>query len=266
MHTFAKKTAAFGLDVSYKGRSVTYGQGKWVAVGYGPKIFYAADPNTWVEATISFGTYDGASVVKSYSAPNMNRFYALLYATGKSALVYSADGISWSYEEEFASDTYQDLEYIPSLNRLILVGNRIAYKNLPSGTWNTTTSGPLIARSITWNGSIYVATGAFTFVLYAYGDILLNNTILADTSSCTNAIWTGTNFILLATKTGVQVPYYSTDGIAWTAGSNITLSTGLISFNKFFKKPRAADELAFALLANVKNYWSGCDYTLAPWP
>jgi len=276
MHSFTKVTAAFGLSASdYVGRSVSYGQGKWVAVGYGPKIFYATDPlGTWTLASnpVMTNTYDGASVVKSFSTPNINCFYALFYNDEQTALLSSSNGSTWSLVQEFES-VHTDLEYLPSFNRLVLVGNTLAYKDLPSGSWFSNGPSLYTELSIKWNGSIYVATGGYNFVRYASGDTLLGNTILSNnTSSCTNAIWTGTNFILFATNTGgtLQVPYYSVDGIVWTLSNTFNttnvLSSSLITFNKFYVKPRAADELAFALMANTGSYWSACGYTLAPWP
>lgn len=130
--------------------SVTYGGGKFVAVGAAGKIAYSTDGDTWTQAkTPSFGT------TNIYSVAYGNGVYVAL-ADGKTAT--SSDGNTWTQQTPASPGWFTVLEFDGS--RFISLNSQDFVYSTDGDTW-TTISGALPAymNRLQYGGGRYFAIG-----------------------------------------------------------------------------------------------------------
>ena len=130
--------------------SVTYGGGKFVAVGAAGKIAYSTDGDTWTQAeTPSFGTTD------IYSVAYGNGVY-VAFAHGKTAT--SSDGDTWTQQTPASPGSSTILEFDGS--RFISASGLDFVYSTDGDTW-TTISGafPASMNWLQYGGGRYFAIG-----------------------------------------------------------------------------------------------------------
>jgi len=202
--------------------SVCYNGSIWVATGQGTNtIAYSTNGFTWtgVSNSTQIFTTEGYGV-----AWNGNTFLAT--GTGSNTIATSTNGITWSGSTSFPFNAVNGGRH-PGTNGFLWVvpygslsGNGLAYSFDVTGRtgWATTTgifTGG--ARSVTWNGRIWVATGAGSpgGIVYSYNGI--NWTLITGdplNNATPDVCWNGTRFVAYGSSAS-----YSPNGITWYGNS-----------------------------------------------
>lgn len=115
--TWAKvHTASRGLC------GVAYGNGIWVAVGFGNTVLTSTNGSTWTARTGAMAASDWLWIEYGNG-----QFVAVGGATvnGQAigTIMYSTDGITWTKGNPGTSNTLQSVAYSPDLNIFVAVGN-----------------------------------------------------------------------------------------------------------------------------------------------
>ncbi len=228
-------------------RSVTYGNGKFVAVGdsfdssRGPRVAWSTDGINW-----NFVNDPSLRVTKWIGVTYGNGKYVAVGYDGGARSMYSTDGINWT------------LSSPPSLYwRAIAYGNGkfVAVSETDGGTnrsmystdginWTLGgTTGDYEYQAITFgNGKfVAVATSGNERIMYSTDGISWTLVTAPNTANEFRAVVFGNNtFVALARDprdTGTGLSAYSTDGINWTQSTSIgdsqSWNTGAYGGGKF---------------------------------
>ena len=228
-------TFTAGRDVVWNGTDL------WVAVGDGNaanSIFRSANGSSWTASSTGFAS-GGFGVATSGS-------YWIAVGNGGSTAAnqkFSGDGITWSNTNGGGgfsnSSGGRGVAYNGS-NMWVAVGfgstaaNTILYSTSGGQIWTNAVTGGFSSYglSVTWNGSLWVATGSHSS---AAGNIQISldgknwvpSLSGAFSGSGSGVVWSGTKFI--ATGTGTSPILYSDDGRNWSSCnvSNATFTAGL---------------------------------------
>ncbi|MBO5319023.1 MAG: hypothetical protein J6B01_04345 [Ruminococcus sp.] len=191
-------------------RSVTYGNGKFVAVGNSGATYYSSDGINW---TAGSGT-------------ESNTLYSVAYGNGKFVTVgrgdeagyisYSEDGVTWSSGSEYGDYNFYSVTY--GNNKFVAVGDTgVIYYSLTGTNWFSSNEPDEIdLNSVTYANDKFVAVGASGYTCYSSDGI--NWTDGGNIGSNTlNSVTYGNEILVAVGNSGAT--YYSSDGINWTAGS-----------------------------------------------
>ena len=206
-------------------RGITYGDGKFVAVGYDGKMAYSTDSINWTAVTTS--TFDTSNIMNITYADG--KFVAVGY-DGKMA--YSADGITWSgisaTNSTFGTNRIQGIVYGDGKfvaggysGRMAYSLDGISWTAVADSAFNTAASSA-IAR-IAYGDGKFVAVGLTGQMAYSPDGI--NWTAVTD-NTFTDIIYGiayGNSKFVAVGLAGKMA--YSPDGITWTAVANNTFST-----------------------------------------
>jgi hypothetical protein len=239
-------TPSAGGATFTKGNDVVWnGSNLWVAVGVGnatDSIFRSANGITWTASSTGFSDGGGYGVATSGS-------YWIAVGVGGIPAAnqkFSGDGITWSntnggggFSNLFGGG--RGVAYNGS-NMWVAVGygttaaNSILYSTSGGQIWNNAITGgfSVYGASVTWNGSLWVATGSHSS---AAGNIQISLDGMNWVPSLSGAfsgfgsgvVWSGTKFI--ATGTGTSPILYSDDGRNWSScnvsGATFTAGGGI---------------------------------------
>jgi hypothetical protein len=210
-----------GSTVFASSTGLAYNGSIWVAVGAagGATIAYSTNGINWkgvagstaiFTGTGGFGvTWNGTTFVAS--------------GQGTNALATSTNGITWtavSSATTYASaGVYYSATNGPLLVAAVNSSVGLIYTTDRTGQtgWTAVSPSPFSTNgsSVTWNGSIWVATGAGTNKV-AYSTNGINWTGLSiPSASLSDVCWNGTRFV----ATGTSYMAYSTDGITWISNN-----------------------------------------------
>ncbi len=199
------------LPLSDDWYSVTYGNGKFVAVAFiSNKAAYSADGVTWTASTL----------------PSSLRWQSVTYGNGKFVAVannsnkaaYSADGVTWTAATLPASDnwysvTYGNGKYVA----VALNSNKVAYST--DGVKWTAATLPSSAywQSVTYgNGKfVAVATSNSNKAAYSTDGVTWTAATLPEYASWRSITYGNGKFVAVAQ--GRNEAAYSADGVTWTA-------------------------------------------------
>jgi hypothetical protein len=227
-------TFTVGKDVVWNGTNL------WVAVGNGNaanSIWRSANGTSWTASSTGFSS-GGYAVATSGS-------YWIAVGSGGSTAAnqkYSGDGITWSNTTGGGGFSNYDggrgVAFNGS-NMWVAVGygttaaNSILYSTSGGQIWNNAVTGGFSSygTSVTWNGSLWVATGIHSSVA---GNIQISLDGMNWVPSLSGAfslqangvVWSGTKFI--ATGKGSSSILYSDDGRNWSSCnvSGVTITNG----------------------------------------
>ena len=237
-------------------RSVTYADGKFVAVSYNGtnRVMYstnginwtaasAAEQNEWHGITYGNGKWvavskDGTNRVMystdginwtSASAAEANLWYSVTYGNGKfvavassgtNRVMYSTDGINWTAQAATSQSPWKDVTY--GNGKWVAVAdngsNRVMYSS-DAINWTSATAAEQNGwRSVTYGNGKFVAVAAngTNRVMYSTDGINWTSASAAEANVWVSVIYGGGYFVATDTANGVM---YSTDGINWTAAS-----------------------------------------------
>jgi len=230
-------TFTVGKDVVWNGTNL------WVAVGDGNaanSIWRSANGTSWTASSTGFSS-GGFGIATSGS-------YWIAVGSGGSTAAnqkYSGDGITWSNTTGgggFSNSGGGRGVAFNGSNMWVAVGygttaaNSILYSTSGGQLWNNALTGGFSVggTSVTWNGSLWVATGSHSS---AAGNIQISLDGMnwvpslsgAFSGSGSGVVWSGTKFI--ATGTGTSPILYSDDGRNWSscnvAGASFTAGLGI---------------------------------------
>ena len=245
------KSVAAALPTSADWESVTYGNGKFVAVGYDSNIAaYSNDGITWTQTTlptsanwrsVTYGNgkfvavVGGVSDIAAYSndgitwtqttLPTFANWRSVTYGNGKFVAVvynntiaaYSNDGITWTQTTLPASVPWQSVTY--GNGKFVTVAansNDIAAYSEDGITWTQTT----LPASASWysvtygNGKFVAVTENSNIAAYSNDGITWTQTTLPASAKWYSVTYGNGKFVAVAY--GSTIAAYSTDGITWT--------------------------------------------------
>ena len=200
--------SAITLPQSKNWYSVTYGNGKFVAVAYSPNAAaYSEDGINWTETTM----------------PQNKQWYSVTYGNGKFVAIaydsniaaYSEDGINWTETEMPQNTGWQSVTYGNGKFVAIAWKTNIAAYSEDGINWTETTlPQSQVWNSVTYGNGKFVAV-AWTTNIAAYSEDGINWT---ETTLPQSRDW---NSVAYGNGKFVAVTYYSTiaayseDGINW---------------------------------------------------
>ena len=204
---------------------ITYGSGKYVAVGWNGTILTSPDVTTWTQET----------------SGTINPLYGITYGNGKyvaigysGTILTSSDGIAWTQETSGIPDSLHGITY--GSGKYVAVGGSGTILTSPDGTtWTKETSGTTgYLQSITYGYSKYVAVGHS-------GEILTSpdaTTWTKETSGTIDPLYglTYGNSKFLAVGENGEV-LTSPDGTTWTqrtSGTGFTFFGVIPGNNNFY--------------------------------
>lgn len=216
---------------SYVLSALTYGSGKFVAVGMGKTVMSSADGISWSTVTAPSNDYFGGNAVASDGSTFVMVGDTLNAATKAPLIATSTDGSSWTVRNWTHG-------YEASLSDVAIGGGRITAVGL-SGTLISSTDGGSVwtdeaagstsltstrFRGVATNGTVRVALGSDSG--QSSGRIFVNNgsgwTAAATTVTdfCPRrVVWNGSLFLAVggsACGLGAPVVMSSADGSTWT--------------------------------------------------
>jgi hypothetical protein len=238
---------------------ITYGGGKFVAVGQGGKASYSTDGITWtVSGDTTFSTYfiqavaygngmfvlGGFSTHLAYSTDGANwtstgdiglYIMSLIYAEGMfvaggvyGGASYSFDGITWtSADIKFGTNAVREIAY--GGGRFVAVGDSGNVSYSADGINWTAVSNPGFGGNglygIAYGDGRFIIGGDNGYGFYSTDGItwISINDMKFGTNSIRAIIYMEGKFV--AVGLGGKASY-STDGITWTAISNTSFGTG----------------------------------------
>ena len=230
--------------------SITYGNGKFVAVCNSKTATYSEDGITWTATTmpvangVRSATYGNGKFVAlpvsnsktaAYSEdgitwtattmPTSANWYAATYANGKfvavassasKAAAYSEDGITWTATTMPVSDNWHAVVY--GNGKFVAVGDSGAAYSEDGITWTATT----MPVSDNWyaatygNGKFVAAASNSNIAAYSEDGITWTATTMPDTANWRIIAYGNGKFVAVSYNTGTTAAY-SEDGITWTA-------------------------------------------------
>jgi hypothetical protein len=252
----------FGANSIY---GITYGDGKFVAVGNNGKAAYSTDGINWTAvANTTFGTnyinavaYNGGKFIAvggigkaAYSAdgttwtavsdPKFGEgdIFDITYGGGKFVAVgvsgkaaYSTDGINWTAVENttFGTNSINGIAY-GSGNFAAVGSNGKAAYSTDGITWTAVAYSTSDILDITYGGGKFVAGGNTSSIKYSTDGITwtaVDNAAVA--GNILSIAYGGGKFVAVANTTASGNASYSTDGINWTAVANTAFGTNYIN-------------------------------------
>ena len=230
----------YGYGGGFGMASVTYGNGRYVAVGS-----YPVSDAGLIETSEDGVNWTVRGDASSYS-PTVLDLYKVTYGNGtfvavgydwygfNGNLYNSTNGISWTSHTNATVSNFYGVTYGGDLfvavgdgwmpNSYVTTTNRQIYTSPDGITWTGRSSGPAASPVYTIND---IAYGAGTFVAVSYGYIYTSLTGTgwtkrANTSSGSTISYCNNCFIL---PSGPGTNQISTDGVTWSVLTNNTAST-----------------------------------------
>ena len=200
------------LPSSAHWHSVTYGNGKFVAVaeGNGSVAAYSKDGINWTAATLPSSAY-------WFSVTYGNgKFVAVAYNSNEAA--YSTDGITWTAASLPSSVSWYSVTYGNGKFVAVAYNSNEAAYSTDGITW-TAASLPSSAYwfSVTYGNGKFVAVTSGNKVAYSTDGITWIATILPSSSRWYSVTYGNGKFVAVAFDSNEAA--YSTDGISWTAAA-----------------------------------------------
>ena len=239
---------AAALPTSIRWKSVTYGNGKFVAVAESSDIVaYSTDGITWTQTTLPTSirwwsvTYgDGKFVAVAYSGsiaaystdgitwtqttlPTSAYLGSVTYGNGKFVAVaessdiaaYSADGITWTQSTLPASANWRSVTYGSGKFVAVTYNNSIAAYSTDGITWTQSTL-PIYTfwYSVTYGDGKFVAVAANSNIAaYSTDGITWTQSTLPASANWQSVTYGSDKFVAIAYSS--KIVAYSADGINW---------------------------------------------------
>ncbi|MCL1867420.1 MAG: putative Ig domain-containing protein [Paludibacter sp.] len=243
--------STFGSETNGRSdiKGIAYGNGKFVAVGYGSgKIAYSSDGINWTAATNS--GYDLSKVVWG-----KDKFVAV-GSSGK--MVYSSNGETWTAVTNSTFTSGDTINAIAWGNNTFVAGGsggKMAYSS-DGITWQAVTNSTFddSIRDIKWGNDRFVAMARVDKTAYS-----MNGTswTAGGTFGGTRMAWGSNKFVVPnGTSTGIG---YSSDSVAWTQVSVSGVSMYSITYGNGRFVICGGDKMAFSTDGIV---WTVVEYTI----
>jgi len=257
---FLSSFTASTLSSSTAWQSITYGNGKYVAISNSATdTTYSTDGITWTAGSmpsnpasgwlsitygngkfvaVAYGTvgaYSTNGVTWTASTMPSANWYSVTYGNGKfvavsfgtNATAYSTDGITWASATLSSSDNWQSVTYGNA--RFVAVAtssSNVATYSTDGITW-TATSLPSFSnwQSVAYGNGKYVtiANGPSNVTAYSTDGITWTAGTLPSSSNWQSVTYGNGQFVSVSYSTNKWA--YSNDGITWTAASLPSTST-----------------------------------------
>ena len=238
--------------------SVTYGNGKFVAVAEGSDAAaYSTDGITWTPATMP------SSASWSLVASGNGKFIAV---AGGGSAAYSTDGITWTTDllpipVSFCSVAYGNGKFVA------VVSDGSAHIN-DGTTWAPVPLSPSCAsyawRSVTYgNGEFVMVAEGSDAAAYSADGINWTKVTLPSSDSWYSVTYGNGKFVAVASNSATAA--YSTDGITWTPAtmpSSDSWSSVTYGNGKFVAVAEGSDTAAYA--SDVVDRLVGAGLAKAP--
>ena len=207
--------------------SVTYGDGKFVAVNNRKIAAYSTDGIIWTKTTLSSDRFDLVSVTYGDG-----KFVAV--SRNSNIAVYSTDGITWtrttlpSDSTNWSSVTYGDGKFV-AVTDSINDGSNIAAYSTDGITWTRTTL-PVNTywKSVTYGDGkfVAVASGKRSIIAYSTDGITWTKTTFLSEVNWSSVTYGDGKFVAVAGEyIDSDIAAYSTDGITWTQTTLLSVSS-----------------------------------------
>lgn len=192
-------------------QSVTYGDGKFVAVAFNSNVAaYSVDGITWTETNL----------------PSTAYWYAVTYGDGKFVAVatssnkvaYSTDGINWTAATLPSSAGWQSVTYGAGKFVAVTTSSNVAAYSTDGTDWTASTL-PGVAgwKSVTYGGRTFVAVAVGSTAAYSTNGVNWTAATLPR-----NEVWQSVTYgdgKFVAVTYSSNLTAYSTNGINWTAAT-----------------------------------------------
>lgn len=206
---------------------ITYGNGKYVAVGASGVSAVSTDLLSWT-STASAG-YGTASTVVFCTTGSLNRFIA----STTTGTYYSTDGLTWTVGQSAAATVYSVATNTGGTT-LVAVGNLAVYTSTDGATWTN----PLTIAGSTTVGVTYINSLFFVINLnYIYSSpdgVTWTQRVFSNaTTNFLSITWNGTNYVVGFGTFGYMVcdPTFTTKKVyRFAAPNNALVARQVFSF------------------------------------
>jgi len=211
-------SASFGLPSSANWISVTYGNGKFVAVANGSTATaYSTDGITWLTPGIGLPS---STTWESVTYGN-GKFVAIVNAS--TAAAYSTDGITWNAANALPSAaSWQSVTYGNGKFVAVAYGATVAAYSTDGITWFASNALPSAASwgSVTYgNGKFVAVANSSTAAAYSTDGITwIAANALPSATNWQSVTYGNGKFVAVANGSSTAAAY-STDGITWFAAN-----------------------------------------------
>ena len=197
------------LPTSAQWQSVTYGNGKFVAVASNSNISaYSTDGINWTQTTLPASKY-----WKSIAYGN-GKFVAITYLSDISA--YSTDGINWTQTTLPASKYWKSIAYGNGKFVAVADNSNISAYSTDGINWTQSTM-PISTRwySVTYGSGRFVAVSYNSDIsAYSTDGINWTQSTMPVSTYWYSITYGNGKFVAIASSSNISA--YSTDGINWT--------------------------------------------------
>ena len=263
-----QETKTITLPNSADWKSVTYGNGKFVAVAdTSGKAAYSTDGITWTASTMS----------------GYRRWYSVTYGNGKFVAVvynnsnvaaYSTDGITWTTSTLPSSADWYSVTYGDGKFVAVSSGSSKAAYSTDGVTWTASTL-PIAAfwDSVTYGNGKFVAVSEGSSTNNAAystdGITWTSSTLPSSTTYWQSATYGDGKFVAVARNSNAAA--YSTDGITWTSSTLPSSADWRVTYGsngKFVAVSSGSSKAAYstdgvtwtASTMPENNYWGSATY------
>jgi hypothetical protein len=256
--------------------AITYGDGKFVAVGDGDTAMYSTDGISWTSTPAAdYASWSSVTYAKDASNPNQNVKDGLFVAVsqGFDLVMHSPDGISWTITtganaSEWKSVTYGDGKFVA----VSMSAADTAQYSTDGINWTATPPGPEYNQwqSVTYGNGKFVAVASTgtNKVMNSDNGINWKSASLTDGSgnSWTSVTYGDGKFVAVAQSWPDNV-IYSTDGINWkaTQGTENNLWTSVTYGNGKFVAVGTLYSTSVMYSADAITWYSGTPAEENPW-
>lgn len=229
-------------------RSITYGNGKFVAVGDSSKVIYSIDGINWGSTDLSIGDW------KSVTYGN-GKFVAVAYNNS----AYSTDGITWTISK-VTSFLFRPNSITYGNGKFVAVGSKysssasmdLAYYSEDGINWNSSSSlnsSHMYYLAVTYgNGKFVTLAHQKSKASYSIDGINWTEVTLPKLGYWESATYGNGKFVAagyrLVGNYYENVVVYSTDGITWN-------SVGMLSDYNIFPRSITYDGNKFIVLSDI---------------
>ena len=203
------KSVEAALPASAEWLSVTFGNGRFVAISYDSNIAaYSYDGITWTQSTLPDS--------KSWTSVTFGNGRFVAVAEGSDIVAYSYNGITWKQTTLYYSYAWKSVTFGNGRFVAISYDSNIAVYSDDGINWTQTTL-PASAtwQLVTFGNNRFVAVANFSNIAaYSYDGITWTQSTLPASAEWLSVTFGNGRFVAIANSSNIAA--YSDDGIIWT--------------------------------------------------
>lgn len=233
----------YWIETSCNGRrlrGITYGDGKFIAVGVDKEIYYSEDGINWT--IVNHGIEDIYYRDELFGVTYGNRKFV---AVGEHIIYHSDDGINWDYAPISKQDSFTLNKVVYGDGKFVAVGastNSGIYYSVDGIEWTKPTISEIgnYLNGVTYGKDTYVAVGLNGNIIYSYDGIEWLSSSYNDSANLNAVSYVNDRFIAVGER-GIVLS--SEDGIEWVEVARTNIISDNLNGVAYGKSPKNDDNI-----------------------